>query len=66
MKRKSFEADACPVARPLEMIGDTWSMRIVRQAFAGMRRFSEFEKSLGVACSNRFPQQTGTRTSKTC
>src|ERR1700710_995480 len=49
MKRKSFEADVCPVARSLETIGDTWSMLIVRQAFAGMRRFGEFEKSLGVA-----------------
>lgn len=49
MKRKTFEEDACPVARSLETIGDTWSMLIVRQAFAGMRRFGEFEKSLGVA-----------------
>ena len=49
MKRKTFEEDACPVARSLEAVGDTWSMLIVRQAFAGQRRFSEFEKSLGVA-----------------
>ena len=49
MKRKSFEEDACPVARSLEAVGDAWSMLIVRQAFAGERRFGEFEKSLGVA-----------------
>ena len=49
MKRKTFEEDACPVARSLEAIGDTWSMLIVRQAFAGQRRFGEFERSLGVA-----------------
>src|SRR5436190_13953382 len=49
MKRKAFQEDACPVARSLEAVGDTWSMLIVRQAFAGDRRFGEFEKSLGVA-----------------
>jgi DNA-binding HxlR family transcriptional regulator len=49
MKRKTFQEDTCPVARSLEAVGDTWSMLIVRQAFAGDRRFGEFEKSLGVA-----------------
>ena len=49
MKRKSFEADVCPVARSLETIGDTWSVLIVRQAFAGKRRFGEFQTTLGVA-----------------
>ena len=39
----------CPVARSLEAVGDAWSVLIVRQAFAGDRRFGEFEKSLGVA-----------------
>ncbi len=49
MKRKTFEEDECPVARSLEAVGDAWSMLIVRQAFAGQRRFGAFEKSLGVA-----------------
>src|SRR5438477_11949963 len=49
MKRKSLEYDTCPVARSLEAAGDAWSMLIVRDAFAGKRRFGEFEKSLGVA-----------------
>ncbi|QEL15066.1 winged helix-turn-helix transcriptional regulator [Limnoglobus roseus] len=49
MKRKSFETDECPVARSLEAVGDAWSMLIVRQAFAGDRRFGEFQTSLGVA-----------------
>jgi DNA-binding HxlR family transcriptional regulator len=51
MKRTAFEKDVCPVARSLEAVGDTWSMLIVRQAFAGDRRFGEFERSLGVAKS---------------
>jgi DNA-binding HxlR family transcriptional regulator len=49
MKRKSFEKDVCPVARALEAVGDKWSVLIVRQAFAGNRRFGEFQTSLGVA-----------------
>ena len=49
MKRKTSEEDTCPVARSLQAVGDTWSVLIVRQAFAGDRRFGEFEKSLGVA-----------------
>lgn len=39
----------CPVARSLEAIGDRWSLMIVRDAFDDVRRFSEFQKSLGVA-----------------
>lgn len=39
----------CPVARTLEAIGDRWSLMIIRDAFDDIRRFSEFQKSLGVA-----------------
>ena len=49
MKRKSLENDVCPVARSLEAAGDAWSMLIVRDVFAGKRRFGEFQRSLGVA-----------------
>jgi DNA-binding HxlR family transcriptional regulator len=49
MKRKSLEKDECPLARSLEAVGDAWSVLIVRQAFAGTRRFCEFERGLGVA-----------------
>ncbi len=49
MKRTSFTKDACPVARSVQSVGDWWSLLIVRDAFAGKRRFGEFQKSLGVA-----------------
>lgn len=49
MKRKSLEADLCPVARALDAIGDWWSLLIVRDAMMGASRFSEFQKNLGVA-----------------
>ncbi|HCT7987244.1 winged helix-turn-helix transcriptional regulator [Serratia liquefaciens] len=49
MKRKSLEDAPCPVARTLDVIGDWWSLLIVRDAFDGVRRFSEFQKGLGMA-----------------
>ena len=49
MKRRSLERDGCPIARSLDAIGDWWSLLIIRDAFKGVRRFSEFPKSLGLA-----------------
>ena len=49
MQRKSLATASCPVARSLDVIGDWWSLLIVRDALRGARRFSEFERSLGVA-----------------
>jgi DNA-binding HxlR family transcriptional regulator len=45
----SPHSSECPVARTLEVIGDRWSLMIIRDAFDDIRRFSEFQKSLGVA-----------------
>lgn len=47
--RKSLKGDYCPSARSLDVIGDWWSLLIVRDAFDGLRRFGEFQKSLGIA-----------------
>ncbi|MBJ9425343.1 winged helix-turn-helix transcriptional regulator [Acinetobacter seifertii] len=41
--------EPCPVARCVNLIGDRWSLLIVRDAFDGMRRFKDFQQSLGVA-----------------
>jgi len=49
MRRKSLSGAACPIARSLDVIGDWWSLLIVRDSLRGMRRFSEFHKSLGVS-----------------
>jgi len=49
VKRTSFENADCPVARSLDMLGDWWSLLIIRDAFLGVRRFSEFQKKLGLA-----------------
>jgi len=49
VKRTSHQSADCLIARPLDAIGDWWSLLIVRDAFDGLRRFGEFQKSLGVA-----------------
>jgi DNA-binding HxlR family transcriptional regulator len=49
MQRKSFGNMQCPVARSLERVGEWWSILILRDAFAGMTRFDQFQKSLDIA-----------------
>jgi DNA-binding HxlR family transcriptional regulator len=39
----------CPVARTLEAIGDRWILMIIRDAFDDVRRFSEFQRRLGLS-----------------
>jgi len=41
----------CPIARGLERVGEWWSILILRDAFYGLTRFDEFQKSLGIAPS---------------
>ncbi|WP_375058020.1 winged helix-turn-helix transcriptional regulator [Zobellella sp. DQSA1] len=48
-RRKLINDEPCPVARSVDVVGDRWSLLIVRDAFDGMRRFSDFQRSLGMA-----------------
>lgn len=48
-ERKRMNTATCPVARALDVIGDRWSLLIVRDAFDGVSRFGDFQASLGVA-----------------
>ena len=49
MKRTSFEAMNCSVAQCLEVVGEWWSMLIVRDAFLGVTRFDDFQARLGIS-----------------
>lgn len=49
VKRVSLRNAECPVARALDVIGDWWSLLIIRDAFDGVRRFGEFQAGLGIA-----------------
>lgn len=48
-KRTRFAKAECPIARSMDAIGDCWSILIIRDAMLGLRRFSEFQKNLGLA-----------------
>lgn len=39
----------CGIAYALEAFGDQWSLLIIRDAFFGLRRFSDFQRNLGIA-----------------
>jgi DNA-binding HxlR family transcriptional regulator len=39
----------CSLARTLEVVGDWWTLLIIRDAFLGVRRFGDFQRSLGIA-----------------
>lgn len=47
--RKTINDVPCPVARCVDVVGDRWSLLIVRDAFDGVRRFGDLQRSLGVA-----------------
>jgi DNA-binding HxlR family transcriptional regulator len=49
VERKSFTGMHCSVAQCLEVIGEWWSMLIVRDAFLGISRFDDFQERLGIS-----------------
>src|SRR3954464_13952050 len=49
MLDRTYPAQICSIARSLEVIGERWSLLIVRDAFLGVSRFTDFQRSLGVA-----------------
>src|SRR5437016_542033 len=49
MRRTSFEGVNCSVAQCLEVVGEWWTMLIVREAFFGVTRFDDFQERTGIA-----------------
>jgi DNA-binding HxlR family transcriptional regulator len=47
--RRDYEDQVCSIARALEVVGERWTLLIVRDALLGLRRFDEFQQSLGIA-----------------
>ncbi len=48
MKWNELHNEACPVARGLSVIGDRWTMLILRDCFLGIRRFEKMQQRLGI------------------
>jgi DNA-binding HxlR family transcriptional regulator len=49
MLKRDYEGQNCSIARTLEIVGERWTLLIIRDAFLGRRRFEEFQESLGIA-----------------
>src|SRR5688500_7862894 len=45
----TYAGQTCSVARTLELVGERWTLLILRDAFLGVRRFDDFQRSLGIA-----------------
>lgn len=41
--------ETCPITRALAVIGERWTLLILRHAYRGVRRFADFERELGIA-----------------
>ncbi|MFC3711950.1 winged helix-turn-helix transcriptional regulator [Sphingoaurantiacus capsulatus] len=49
MPKRVSAPDYCLIARSMDVLGEQWTMLIVRDAFFGIRNFDDFQKSLGIA-----------------
>ena len=47
--RRRFDKENCSVAQALEVLGDWWTLLVIREAFFGFRRFGEFQENLGIS-----------------
>jgi DNA-binding HxlR family transcriptional regulator len=49
MLKSDYAGQQCSIARTLEVVGERWTLLILRDAFLGRRRFEELQESLGIA-----------------
>jgi len=50
MLGRTYDTQVCSIARTLEVVGERWSLLIIRDAlFGGATRYSDFQRSLGIA-----------------
>jgi DNA-binding HxlR family transcriptional regulator len=49
MLRRDYEGQNCSIARALEVVGERWTLLIVRDVFLGKHRFDELQESLAIA-----------------
>src|SRR5688572_12236294 len=49
MLNSTYETQVCSAARTLEVVGERWTLLILREAFLGIRRFDEIQEDLGIA-----------------
>jgi DNA-binding HxlR family transcriptional regulator len=49
MLRADYDTQVCSIARALEVVGERWTLLIVRNLFLGLRRFDDLQQNLGIA-----------------
>jgi DNA-binding HxlR family transcriptional regulator len=49
MLQRDYPEQVCSIARSLEVVGERWTLLILRDAVLGLTRFEEFQESLGIA-----------------
>lgn len=49
MLQRDYPGQVCSIARSLEVVGERWTLLILRDAVLGIERFEEFQESLGIA-----------------
>src|SRR3954447_17448526 len=49
MLKRDYSGQNCSIARALEIVGERWTLLIVRDVFLGRKRFDQIQESLGIA-----------------
>jgi DNA-binding HxlR family transcriptional regulator len=49
MLNRDYEGQNCSIARALEVVGERWTLLIIRDVLLGLRRFDQLQESLGIA-----------------
>ena len=49
MLPRTYDNQVCSIARALELVGDRWTILVIREAFLGTRRFDDYQSNLGCA-----------------
>src|SRR3954463_12818372 len=49
MLKRDYEGQDCSIARALEVVGERWTLLIVRDVFLGLHRFEQLQENLGIA-----------------
>src|SRR5882757_2778736 len=51
MRAAELAEERCSIARPAALLGDRWTLVILRQSFSGTKRFEDFQSALGISRS---------------
>jgi DNA-binding HxlR family transcriptional regulator len=49
VRHRGLQEQPCSIARTVAVLGERWTLVILRQAFRGMRRFEDIQRDLGIA-----------------